>query len=212
MGGVGALQARLARRRNGAEIAADIGGRQAEPAQARDHDMGEILTDAVALVEGLAERRRDHRRLRVVEEIRCGCDASDRPRRRGCRAPGAKALARIGGDRRQHRHQRARIEIATGEDGPRLVACEGRCRGRSPRRAGGIGRRRAGATPSRASAASMRRLRCAVSMTTLSVRVPKKSRRDAALGGARADLDRDARSAPDRGRSAAPAAACSGRS
>ena len=39
-------QARPARRRDGAQVAADIGGRQAQAAQARDHDVGEVLADA----------------------------------------------------------------------------------------------------------------------------------------------------------------------
>src|SRR6202000_1034997 len=46
-----AWRPRLARRRNGAEIPRDVSRRQAEAAQARDHHMGKILTDAVALLE-----------------------------------------------------------------------------------------------------------------------------------------------------------------
>ena len=95
MGGIGALQPRLARRRDGAQIAADIGRRQAEAAQPCDHHMGEILADAVALLEHLAERRRDHRRLRVVVEF--GADAVHQIDRAGeDPAPGAKARRGIG--------------------------------------------------------------------------------------------------------------------
>ncbi len=47
------LQARLARRRNGAQIAADIGRGQAQPAQPCDHHMGKVLADAVTLLEAL---------------------------------------------------------------------------------------------------------------------------------------------------------------
>lgn len=56
VGGVGALQPRLARRRVGPQIAADVTGLAVEPAQAGDHHMREILADAVALIEHLRER------------------------------------------------------------------------------------------------------------------------------------------------------------
>ena len=111
MGGVGALQARLARRRDGAQIAADIGRRQAEAAQACDHHMGKILADAVALLEHFLERRRDHGRLRIVFELgRMRCIRSTAPARMP--APGGKLCRGIGGDRRQHRHQRTGKDVA----------------------------------------------------------------------------------------------------
>ena len=69
MGGVGALQARLARRRDGAQIAADIGRGQAEAAQPGDHHMGEILTNPVTFFEYLVERGRDDGCLRIVLKI-----------------------------------------------------------------------------------------------------------------------------------------------
>ena len=109
VGGVGALQARFARRRDGAQIAADIGRRQPESAQACDHHMGKVLADAVALLEHFLERRRDHGRLRIVFEL--GANAMHQVDRAGENAGSRRKACRgIGGDRRLHRHQ------GTGED------------------------------------------------------------------------------------------------
>jgi len=110
MGGVGALQPRLARRRDGAQIAADIGGGQAEAPQARDHDMREILADAVAIGEGFADRGRDLGRFGIVGEILADAGhqlarrLEDRPLRR-------KAPAGVAGDLRYGRRQPAGVEI-----------------------------------------------------------------------------------------------------
>ncbi len=70
VGGVGALEALLARRRDRADVAGNVARRQAEPAQPRDHDVGEVLAHAVALLERLRQRRRDHGGLGVVAELR----------------------------------------------------------------------------------------------------------------------------------------------
>ena len=59
MHGVGAFEPLLARRRNGAQEARDIAGRNAEAAQAGDHDMREVLADAALQLEGLGGPRVD---------------------------------------------------------------------------------------------------------------------------------------------------------
>ncbi len=69
VGGVGALEPLLARRRNGADISAHIGRRQSEAAQAPDHDLGEVLADAAPLRVGLGDGGRNFRRLRLVGEV-----------------------------------------------------------------------------------------------------------------------------------------------
>ena len=48
--------------------------------------MSEVLADAVPLLGHLLERRRDVGRLGIVDEVRCGCGASARSRRRGSAA------------------------------------------------------------------------------------------------------------------------------
>ena len=47
---VRALEPRLPRRRNGADITADLGGRQPKTTQARDHDVCKILADTAPLL------------------------------------------------------------------------------------------------------------------------------------------------------------------
>ena len=95
--GVGAGEARLARRRDGADVAADIERRQAEAAQAGDHHMGEILADAAPRGESLRRarsslrspwrRRRNRALMRAFSSTR---GLVDRPAR-------GEALARIVG-------------------------------------------------------------------------------------------------------------------
>src|SRR5271156_4450177 len=50
MGSIGALQTRLARRRQGSQIATDVTGRQAQGSHASDLEMSEVLTYAAALL------------------------------------------------------------------------------------------------------------------------------------------------------------------
>src|SRR5258706_15370741 len=57
VGRVRALQARLARWRDGAQIAADIGRRQSKPAQPGGYHMSKILAHAMAVFAYLVERR-----------------------------------------------------------------------------------------------------------------------------------------------------------
>ena len=66
---VGAFEARRARRRIGPQEAADIAGRNAEPAQAGDHDVGKVLAHAVALAERLDHRRIDGGRFLVIAHL-----------------------------------------------------------------------------------------------------------------------------------------------
>ena len=118
-------QARPARRRHGAQVAADIGGRQAHAAQARDHHVGEVLADPGPEREGLGERRVDGRGLGVEPEILA--DAQHQVVGRPVGAP-ARREARSGvvGDRGQQRHPAAReqemhrrppAEVAPGHHG-----------------------------------------------------------------------------------------------
>ena len=115
VGGVGALQPWFARRGDRADIAAHIEGGQAKAAQARDHDMGEILTDPAALFEGLAQRRRDGGGFRIIFEI--GLDArhqfggglQHRTSRR-------EALLRVEGRGGIERHEAAGIEAVDGRE------------------------------------------------------------------------------------------------
>ncbi|KAK0330019.1 hypothetical protein LTR94_034499, partial [Friedmanniomyces endolithicus] len=69
MGRVGADQPRLAGRRDGADIAGGIGGRQAGGAQARNHDLREILAHAAAVAERLVRGGVDQRGGGVEGEI-----------------------------------------------------------------------------------------------------------------------------------------------
>ena len=150
VGGVGALQARLARRRDGAQIAADIGRRQPEPAQARNHHMGKILADAVALLEHLLERRRDHGGLRVVFEI--VADAVHQVDGAGKNAAARRKTRRgIGGDRRLHRHQRARKDVADRRSRAETGGLKGHVADALPGRAWRGAAERAGAIPKPAS-------------------------------------------------------------
>ena len=104
MGSVGALETRLSFRRNGADVAADIGRGQAEATQSRDHDMREILTHAAARLEGFRQRRRDQRRFLIVSEILA--DAAHQVDRAGKdRLAGRKALGRIIGRGIVERHE-----------------------------------------------------------------------------------------------------------
>src|SRR5947209_8315784 len=142
MRGVGPLEPRLAFRRDRADVAADISRRQSKPTQTRNHDVGEVLTDAAAFLEGHRERRANVRRFRVVakiaadaaHELRCGI----KNRTRRC-----KTFTRVIDRRLKQRHETARIEKmrgrlrieAFGIEGfvPHLFPC-----GRTGRRAGPI--------------------------------------------------------------------------
>src|SRR5258708_6556212 len=66
---IGAGEARLAGRGNGAEEAADVAGGDADAAETRDHHIREILADAAAHFEGLLRQRIDIGRLAVEAEV-----------------------------------------------------------------------------------------------------------------------------------------------
>ena len=105
MHGVGALQALGAGRRNGAQEAADIGGGNADAAQAGDHQVREILADAALQLEDPARRGLDLGRLLVVAEVAVDALAEvpdDLLHGRGAR----EALAGVGGDLAVQRHAR----------------------------------------------------------------------------------------------------------
>ena len=136
MGGVRPLQPRPAGRRIGAQIAADIGRRQAQPAQAGDHDVGEVLADAAADLEGLAGRGRDSGGFAVIDEL--GVDSRHQvDRGLDDRAARREARPRIVGNGRRERRARRRIE-----KGRRAVGAERRRRKgrRADRLPGGAGR------------------------------------------------------------------------
>ena len=69
MHGIGALAARVSRRRIGADEAADIGGRQAERPERRDHDVRVILAAAAAQRERLFRARRGIGGVAIIEDI-----------------------------------------------------------------------------------------------------------------------------------------------
>src|SRR6201996_616087 len=89
---VGADEARLAGRRDRPDIAADVQRRQAEPTQAGNHHMREILADAALALERLHRLSPDVGRFRVIGEIALDALVEidggfiDRPFRRKARA------------------------------------------------------------------------------------------------------------------------------
>ena len=109
MGCVGAFQARLSFRRQRADVTADIGCGQAESTQAGNHDVGEILTDAAALLEGLRERGSHVRRLGIVAEITADA-AHEFGRRVQHRASRGEAFPRVIDRRLEQRDEAARVE------------------------------------------------------------------------------------------------------
>ena len=182
MGGVRALQARLSRRRDGAQIAADIGRRQtrarAGPRSSHGQNPGRrrgasrtLPCSGVEITVAFGSYLKSLR----MRRIRSAAPARMPP-------PGGKLADRIGGDRRLHRHQRTRKDITDRRRGPRLVASNATSRTLSH---DGLGAARSGAlrdTETR-ERELIRRLRCAVSIRTLSVWVPKKSRRTVRSAG-----------------------------
>ena len=211
MGRVGALQPRLARRRNGAQIAADIGGRQAETAQPCDHHMGKVLADAVALLEDFAQRRRDHGGLGIVFEARSGCDASGRPRRPAHRRPAESSRQRRRSPATAPAPARSRRRSRPASSARRLVAAKATSRTLSQ---AGLGAVRPGAW--RATLTREREVDAQIAVRRLdhhtlgrgAEEVAPRRCAPRAAGGSR----RCARSAPGRRRCSAPAAASSGRS
>ena len=123
MGGVGPLQALLPRRRLGAQIAADIGGGQAQPPQAADHDVAEVLADPATGGEGRLRRGGDVGGLGIIAELvpyaahqlrRC---LEDRP-------PGPEALPGIVGDGRDQGRPRRGIEVGGRSPRAEITALE----------------------------------------------------------------------------------------
>ncbi len=139
MHGVGALQPGRAVARHRAQIAADIGRRQADAAQARDHDMREVLADAAP--QGERHRRRGGHRGRAGVVDHVGLDpAHEVERALEDRTAGREACARIVADFRIERHhaageqemrRRGRPDVGGGED---LVAHRFERRRRQQRR------------------------------------------------------------------------------
>ena len=110
MAGIGAFEPLLAGRRDGADIAGDIGGGQAEPPETSDHDMREILADAVALIESLGQRRRHLGRLGIVGEVTPDPGHQIAGRFQNG-AAGVEARPRIVDHGGHMRHEPARIEV-----------------------------------------------------------------------------------------------------
>ncbi|MNN25031.1 hypothetical protein D3C81_1384860 [compost metagenome] len=136
MGGIGAQQARLARRRIGAEIAADIAPGQPERAQAADHHLGEVLAHAAAQREGLQRGCVDLGNLGVILEI--GVDAVHQVDGAGHHAhPGREAAPGVVAQVRVQRHiGRGEDELGLGVE--RLAGAVAQpLRGLLPRRAAG---------------------------------------------------------------------------
>ncbi len=96
--------------------------------------MGKILADAVALFEHLLERRRDHRRLRIVFEL--VADAVHQIDGAGQNSAACRKARRgIGGDRLQHRHQRTGKDVADRRRGTEAGGFESQVADALPRRA-----------------------------------------------------------------------------
>ena len=97
MHGIGADQPLRTAERHGAQVAADIGGRQAKAAQSGNHDMGEVLAHAAAQRER-HRRRGGHRGgADLIGEV--GLDPLHQfDRAFEHRSAGRKALARIVAD------------------------------------------------------------------------------------------------------------------
>ena len=106
-------QARLAGRRIGAQIAADIGGRQPGEAQRHHHDMGEILAHAMARGKGIGDGCRRVGTARFIPKF--GADALRQVKRCSDDRPvGGQAIADPGADVRQERRAHRGIEIMGG--------------------------------------------------------------------------------------------------
>ena len=116
MRGIGTDQARLARRRPGQQVAADIARGEAKCPQAGDHQVGEILADAALLLEHLHDRRRHGGclgiELEFSEDFRHQRLGTDQDRRIG-----REAIGGIGGqlmldtDMRALEQEARRVEI-----------------------------------------------------------------------------------------------------
>jgi hypothetical protein len=108
MRGVDAEQPRPPRRRIGAQVARDVARRQALTAQAGEHDVGEILADAAALLEHLVDLGRD--RGRPGLELEVGMDPAAQVDDR-LEPVAARGEARRGISARRFRpgHERARF-------------------------------------------------------------------------------------------------------
>src|SRR5207245_188353 len=126
---------------------------------------------AAALLEHLLERRRDDGRLRIIFEL--GANAVHQVHRTGEHpASRRKACDGIGGDRRQQRHQRARKDIAYRRRWPEAGRPKATSRTVSQAGLGAVRSKALRATVTR-DRESIRKWRCAVSIRTLSVWVPK---------------------------------------
>ena len=131
--GVGAFEARPAGRGVGADVAADIGGGETEATQAGDHDVGEVLADAAALLESLCGRRGDLRGIRIIGET--GLDrAGEVEGGVGDRPTGREAHPRVVGDRLDDRGHHRRIEEVRGRAGLKRLRRGGLITGQLPRR------------------------------------------------------------------------------
>ena len=139
MHGVGPDQARHARRRQGAQIAADIGGGQAGQTQRDHHHMGEILAHAMARGEGVGDRRVGIGNPRAIGE---GMLDMQREVQRGGDDGriGRKVRARPVADCRQHRRARSGIKIMGGRCRPHSAVHQRRLRHCADRRIGGLRR------------------------------------------------------------------------
>src|ERR1700685_24971 len=96
MRGIGAYQTRLACRRQGPQITADIAGGESQGSQASNLQMSEVLTNASALFKKRLDRRCNFGRLFIELKIamdhshQFACTLKQRPSRR-------KRLARVAG-------------------------------------------------------------------------------------------------------------------
>ena len=157
----------------GAQIAADIGGRQADAAQPGNHDMGEILADAAA------QRERHRRRgghgggADLIDDV--GLDAVDEfDRGVEHRPAGRKTLPHIVADLRIERDDAARKQKMRRRQRADVAGREGVVADLLPRPAsrGGIGARASTATRADSFTVSVS---CGSSISIQVRRLPKKS-------------------------------------
>ena len=140
MRGIRADQPRLARRRDGADIAAGIGRGQTGGAQAGDHDLREILADALALEERLVRRGVDQGRGRVEGEIVLET-AGQRDPRLQCAARGVEIDGAICGDAVIERYQGGGEQVVGRAGGGQIAAGARHRRDLTQCRVAGIGHR-----------------------------------------------------------------------
>ncbi len=172
MHGVGALQPRRIGPRGAAQIAADIGRRQADAAQPRNHDVREILADAAAQRERHRRRRGDGGGADLIDDV--GLHAADQlDGRLQHGASRRKALPDIVADLRIERDDTAREQKMRGRQRAEVAGRKRRLADVFPGRASRTGQARA-STATRADSFTVS-VWCGSLISIQVRRLPKKS-------------------------------------